>query len=165
MMKRKSVIVPVLIIISLMVWGNNAYQIFIGLTRSNEDPDRTIESHLPKNLDDPNASSVHETVFTYRGDTRDPFQPGFWPSNPTSKNSIKRKPARQIVSAPASPNLRFCGVLTDSNGRLAIIEKADGESMLVREKETAFGVVVLSIQNDHLECRFEKQSYRLELTP
>jgi hypothetical protein len=79
---------------------------------------------------------------------------------------LKKKLAiKKAEPPPAPPRLRFCGVVLDSSGSLAIVEGPDGRTNLVREGETVDGVVILSVQKKILEYRFGREKFRLELSP
>jgi hypothetical protein len=162
-MRRKNIIVPVLILLSLAVWGNNAYRIFIGLTKSDGGPSGDIRSNAADTSGVPVAMAKPESLFVYRNDVRDPFEPAFLRRSPDA--APVRKPSRKAEPQRKPPGLRYCGVVTDGEGPLAIIDGPDGESVLVRENGMVAGVSVLFIRKDRIECAFGKKKFVLELRP
>jgi Tfp pilus assembly protein PilP len=164
-MKRKNIIVPVLIIVSLIVWSRNIYLIIVGLTQNDEE---VIEQNIEPVWEFPDSlSSFSDTkeVFIYSAKFRDPFK--HWLYQPKKKKSVvpvKRiKPEKIEKQAPKPPKLRFSGVLEDETGILAIIEGPDGTIYFAKGNDIIEGVHILKVKKDSIQYEFGKQKFWLEL--
>ena len=162
-MKRKTAVIPALIVLSLLIWGHNAFRIFLGIAQNDAesgDGGSVVES-INTGAD---TSGAQKPRFVYSEKIRDPFQPAFWPEQPGSKLPV-RKTTPRPEPKPSLPALRFCGVVRDPAGSLALVEGPDGETRLLRETESIAEVRVTAIEPGRIECEFNKEKMWLELRP
>ncbi len=162
-MKKKSIIILLLIIVSLAVWSRNIYLIIVGIKQSDEP---FIEQPITNNWDLPDtmvASEPEQISFVYQAKYRDPFQHWLAPPKPAISEQtlveIKEPPI------PVPPPLRFSGILSDSSGILAIIEGQNGQTYFTHVSDTIEGIIILQIENHQVECQFEGEKFVLELRP
>jgi Tfp pilus assembly protein PilP len=159
-MKRKYLFRIILAVIALAVWGNNLVQIFTEIKE--EDKDSSIQSFSAKQ-DTSSQSTLLNSDFTYTGKYRDPFQQAF--TNPEDSKVKASIPKKKELPKPVIPTLRYTGLIKDQQGRMAVIEKPNGEVVFAMESDEVDGVKIQKILGDSLQCRFGREQFWIRLNP
>ena len=164
-MTRKNILIPLLIVLSLIVWGRNIYLILFGVIQGNDETgDYAVES--VQNISEPLAEGLNgKAAFVYQGTHRDPFRHWLIESRPKPKPVVEKVIPKVEKPKPQPPQLRFSGLLEDSTGILAIVEGAGGDIYFAHEKDSIEGVQIQQVSGQELQCRFEGEEYTLPLRP
>jgi Tfp pilus assembly protein PilP len=166
-MEKKRIVISSLIVLALLVWSHNVYRIITGVRQDDDEIAQEMEQSGWELPDSVVTSSKTIDPYVYQAKTRDPFKNWLQIRKPRQdrvalargKPPVKQK--KKVEIPP--PALRFCGVLRDSSGFLAIIENPGGEVFFVRAKDEVAGVTILGIAQDRLDCRFRKRDFQLQL--
>ncbi len=164
-MSRKNVLIPLLIVLSLVVWGRNIYLILSGVMQGDDE----TEGYMIESIQDIPESSADlsngEPSFIYQGKHRDPFLNWLVENKPKPKLLVEKIIPKVEEPKPEPPRLRFSGLLEDSTGRLAIVEGAGGDIYFAHKNDSVEGVQILQVSGQELQCRFEGEEFTLPLRP
>lgn len=164
-MNRKNILIPLLIVLSLLVWGRNFYLILFGVVQGDDEIEGYgIESiqDIPETVSD---FSNHAATFVYQGKHRDPFRHWLTVTKPKPKPVVKTINPKVEKMKPQPPSLRFSGLLEDSTGKLAVVEGSAGDIYFAHEKDSVEGVQILKLLEQELQCCFEGEEFTLPLRP
>lgn len=158
---KKRVMVGFLILVSAVVWTHNLYRIIFRIGREDTEADVVQEAWL-----DQRRHVLHfgmEGRFVYRSTYRDPFR--HWLGSPSKdrvkpgKKTVTRKPEK----TNPKPKIRFCGIMRDAAGVLAIIESSSGELHFTQENAIVDSVRIVKIGAASIVCEYENSRYALPL--
>ena len=164
-MNKKRILISSLVIVALLVWSHNIYRLFVGVQSDEEVVDEVIQVDSGS-LDSVSTESEDTKHYVYQAKCRDPFQHWLLLGNNrkdggSSKKQIPKKERKQ--PEVEVPYLRFCGVMEDSLGVLAIVEGSGGEVYFAKKKDIVEGVMVMNITREHMDCRFKEKTFQLLL--
>ncbi len=164
-MTRKNILIPLLIVLSLIVWGRNVYLILFGVMQGDDETgDYAVES--VQDIPEPWAGGLNgEAAFVYQDTHRDPFKHWLIENKPKSKPAPIKIIPRFEKPKREPPRLRFGGLLEDSTGKLAIVEGSGGDIYFAHEKDSIEGIQILRVSGQGLQCRFEGEEFTLPLRP
>ena len=164
-MNRKRLLIALLIVLSLAIWSHNAYRIIVGVGQCDDESIEGIVDFLPTSGDSLNPLSTENKPYVYQAKYRDPFRDWLRNYANPSKSKAKGKgsDSKTKKAIVKIPSLRFCGVVQDGSGVLAIVEDPNGNVVFIRERDKIADVEIRRIARDALECQFKDQWFRLTL--
>ena len=165
MMNKKRILISFLVIAALIVWSHNIYRLFVGVQSDEEVVDEVVQinDESPDTLLTGKEGTQH---YVYQAQSRDPFKhwlllgEGRKKGSPSPKKNPQMETKKPEVEAP---RLRFCGVMEDSTGMLAIVEGSQGEVYFAKEEDVIEGVLVMNITREYMDCRFQDKTFQLSL--
>lgn len=142
---NKKTINLILITISFIIWMSVFYKI---ISADGDDNDNI--SSVPVKMEIIKPDSV-QSVYALNLQ-KDPFKTPY-----NSKQKKKRQPLKtKVKKTPKEkpPQLKLLGILSDSEGKLAIIKFPDSTIRFVREKEKYDKIEIIKIHKNKVEFRF-----------
>lgn len=155
-MKKKNLYVILLLMLALVIWSHNAYQIFVGVTQSDRESE-ILATHEQWELSD--SMQAQPKAFVYTGSFRDPFENWLKPA------PRMPRPRSVKIEKPAAPRLRLSGIVRDGAGVLAMIEDPNGDIHFLKPREMVAGVKIVTIDSGSVTCAFDKEKFQLFLQP
>jgi len=162
-MKKRNIYVILLLMLALVIWSHNAYQIFIGVTQSDQELETLTTTNQWERSDSLAPARVQQKAFVYAATFRDPFENWLKPE-PQATPRVARPQSVQ-VEKPQPPRLRLSGIVRDGAGVLAIIEGPDGEIHFLKQRESLAGVKIVRIDSGSVSCEFDQKKIHLVLHP
>ncbi|MBN1781870.1 hypothetical protein JW948_12135 [bacterium] len=161
--KKNKIVVPLLILISLLVWSRNLW-LLLDNPENEEGPNGSeIENLLLADDIDADQTSVTEK-YVYSSGYRDPFKPWFEEADERISKQRQQQAAPSVaVSRPNPPYLRYCGLIGNAKEPMAIMEDHAGEIYFVCRGDTVLHVCITRILEDSVFCRFDTLDYKLPM--
>lgn len=162
-MTTKKAVVPLLLILSIVIWSHNIYRV-INSVFTSEDESR-MEEGLREESDTDYLLKLNEKPrehFVYQANFRDPFKD--WLHQKKEREPEKQALKVDIPIQPVRlPQIRFTGLLKDSAGHLAVIEDHLGKIHFIDVQDSVAGVVVTKISEEEIDCIYKEKKFKLKL--
>ncbi len=159
LLKNKSHLKVILILVALSIWLHNGYRFFKGVKQADEPTKFRLEAsdtNLPESAASP---LLHE--WTDEAKHRDPFKNWLVTANPQPP---KRKPVIvERKQPPQLPAVRLLGLIEDKNGRMAVLENANRQTAFARPGDEFDGLKILTVDSIEVSCEYEKNKFVLRL--